>query len=213
MEGNNLYTWGYLKDAALAKLDLTEEEANEQKLLKRFHIYANEVMTQVCSTIKPNRTFAEFTVSDITQLYAMPDDFVAFGNDVCKVSYYTDGKNDYLLENIPENCTVWQVKDTATDEDFEYVGFNKIRFLHQGVYQISYNARWYTFTYDTPDGTILPVPMDILDCIPTYIASQCYKIDDETKSSIYRNEYEMLLARIDNTDYSETKTVHIGGGW
>lgn len=213
MEGNNLYTWGYLKDAALAKLDLTEEEANEQKLLKRFHIYANEVMTQVCSSLKPHRTFAEFTVEDTTTLYTMPDDFVAFGNDVCKVEYYTDGKNDYLLSTIPENCTVWQVKDTATDEDFEYVGFNKIRFLHQGVYQISYNARWYTFTYDTPDGTILPVPMDILDCIPTYIASQCYKIDDETKASIYRNEYEMLLARIDNTDYSETKTVHIGGGW
>lgn len=213
MEGNNLYTWGYLKDAALAKLDLAEEEANEQKLLKRFHIYANEVMTQVCSSLKPHRTFAEFTVEDTTTLYTMPDDFVAFGNDVCKVEYYTDGKNDYLLSTIPENCTVWQVKDTATDEDFEYVGFNKIRFLHQGVYQISYNARWYTFTYDTPDGTILPVPMDILDCIPTYIASQCYKIDDETKASIYRNEYEMLLARIDNTDYSETKTVHIGGGW
>ncbi len=213
MEGNNLYTWGYLKDAALAKLDLTEDEANEQRLLKRFHIYANEVMTQICSSLKPHRTFAEFTVEDTTQLYTMPDDFVAFGNDVCKVEYYTDGKNDYLLSTIPENSYVWQVKEEATDVDFEYVGFNQIRFLHQGIYQISYSARWYTFTYDTPDGTILPVPMDILDCIPTYIASQCYKIDDETKASIYRNEYEMLLARIDNTDYSETKTVHIGGGW
>lgn len=213
MEGNTAYTWGYIKSAALAKLDLLEAEANAQRLIDRFYIYANEVITQVCSTIKPKRTFVQFYITDTTKLYDMPLDFIAFGNDVCTMEYYTDGKNYYTLETIPENSIVWQVKDTATDEDFEYVGFNKIKFLHQGTYNISYNARWYTFSHSMSDAEVLPIPMDILECIPTYIASQCYKIDDETIAGIYRNEYELLFSRIDDTDYSETKTVHVGGGW
>ena len=63
------------------------------------------------------------------------------------------------------------------------------------------------------DNVQLNVPDDILDCLPSYIASQCYKVDDEVKSSIYRNEYEMFVARIDATDYKNTKTFSVGGGW
>ena len=49
--------------------------------------------------------------------------------------------------------------------------------------------------------------------IPTYIAQQCYKIDDEYKSAVYRNEYEAALARLDDTNKKNTKSIKIGGGW
>ena len=78
------YTWGYIKDAALAKLDLNEGEANTQNLLSRFPFYANEVMTQVCSSIKPKYTFAKFVIEkdQVGQLQDMPLDFVSFGDDI-----------------------------------------------------------------------------------------------------------------------------------
>lgn len=196
-----MYTWGYIKDVSLAKLDLEEPEATVQNLLSRFPFYANEVITQVCSSIKPKYTFANFVITgaDVGAIKTLPSDFVSFGDDVC-----------YQLVN---DCCGKLVREELHDDDFEYVGYNQVVFKHEGNFFISYNARWFTFNKSLSDSTILDVPNDILDCIPSYIASQCYKIDDEYKASVFRNEYEIMLSRIDNTNFRNTKTLKIGGDW
>lgn len=203
-----MYKWGYLKEVALAKLDLEESEAEIQGLITRFPFYANEVITQICSSIKPKRDFAEFVVEekDIGKAFTMPDDFISFGDDV----------------NTRTWVETWLCHDTyveeAHDEDFRYLGYNKVMFKKVGTYHISYNARWFDFSKVSTDGLIdesydIDVPADILDCIPSYIAHQCFKIDNEYKAAVYRNEYEMFLARIDDTDFKNTKTFKIGGDW
>ena len=244
-----MYTWGYLKDVALAKLDLTENEATVQNLLSRFPFYANEVITQVCSAIKPKYTFANFVVyaddvdawntikqkygvysfnntpvekpdefneleekfwveyeahKNVGELITMPSDFVSFGDDVC---YQLVDKEfgpcyDHILEH-----------EELHDDDFEYVGYNQVMFKHPGKFYISYNARWYTFTKAIDDNEKIDIPNDILDCIPSYIVSQCYKIDDEYKAQVFRNEYELMLSRIDATNYKNTKSILIEGDW
>lgn len=195
-----MYTWGYLKDVALAKLDLTENEATVQNLLSRFPFYANEVITQVCSAIKPKYTFAKFEIDfdKVGIAQTMPDDFVSFGDDVC-----------YELVN---NCKFLE-KHQIFDVDFEYYGYNQVIFKHPGNFYISYNARWYTFTKAIDNNEKIDIPNDILDCIPSYIASQCYKIDDEYKAQVFRNEYELMLSRIDATNYKNTKGILIEGDW
>lgn len=274
-----MYTWGYIKDNALAKLDLTESEANVQNFLNRFPFYANEVITQITSSIKPKHTFFSVNVENkeiawvkLTKKYnvyteykepinepeqyikpnkndedydeqiayielqkafwsewnskhfigdeiEMPMDFVSFGDDVCTiytykkeyVSLYNCTRNNVLgYENL--NDSMFETRE-AYDNDFRYLGYNKIICYTVGTYSISYNARWYTFTKEMDDYTEIPVPNDILDCIPSYIASQCWKIDDEYKSSVFRNEYETFLARIDDTNYKNTKTFDIKGDW
>lgn len=229
-----MYTWGYLKNVALAKLDLTndEDEVNEQNLLEKFIYYANEVITQISSSVKPKATFASFDVVDeeyidrhygsptgtntyesiakdngktlVFSVVTMPTDFVSFGDDV-----------NWVIKDGHMMCT--------DDEDFRYVGHNQLMFFGTGKYSISYNARWIDFsnvpsvdgTYSTGvyDSFVIPVPADILDCIPSYIASQCFKIDDQYKAQVFRNEYEMFVARIDDTTYKNTKTFTIGGDW
>lgn len=195
------YTYGYIKDVSLAKLDLTEEEANVQNLISKFPFYANEVITQVCSSIKPKYTFAKFVITKelVGQVQNMPSDFVSFGDDICYEQCFDEEGNGYILE--------------LHDNDFRYYGNNKIVFNKEGEFHISYNARWFTFGKNDDNNLVLDIPEDILECIPSYIASQCFKIDDEYKSSVFRNEYEMMLARIDNTHYKITKTFEIGGGW
>ena len=199
------YTWGYIKDVSLSKLDLEEPEATVQNLLSRFSFYANEVITQVCSSIKPKYTFANFviTTSDIGVAKDMPSDFVSFGDDVC---YKLVQEHDF-------SGNVCIVKKELHDDDFEYLGYNQILFKSPGNYFISYNARWYTFNKSLPDDEVIDVPNDILECIPSYIASQCYKIDDEYKASVFRNEYEIMLSRIDNSNFKNTKTIKIEGDW
>lgn len=195
-----MYTWGYLKDVALAKLDLTENEATVQNLLSRFPFYANEVITQVCSAIKPKYTFAKFEIDfdKVGIAQTMPDDFVSFGDDVC----YELVNNGKFLE-----------KHQIFDVDFEYYGYNQVIFKHPGNFYISYNARWYTFTKAIDNNEKIDIPNDILDCIPSYIVSQCYKIDDEYKAQVFRNEYELMLSRIDATNYKNTKGILIEGDW
>ena len=195
-----MYTWGYIKDVCLAKMDLDENEATVQNLLSRFPFYANEVITQVCSSIKPKYSFEEFIVEekDVGVPHKMPDDFISFGDDVC-----------YELDDYGDRLEKYELHD----DDFEYYGYNKVLFKHPGKFYISYNARWFTFDKSMSDDLQIEVPNDILDCIPSYVASQCYKIDDEYKAQTYRNEYEIMLSRIDATNYKNTKTLKIGGDW
>lgn len=194
------YTWGYVKDASLAKLDLDEVEANNQNFLSRFPFYANEAMTQICSSIKPKYSYVEFNITSdmVGKEQNMPEDFVSFGDDV----------NYELIHN--ERMVI---KKEIHDIDFDYHGYNKVIFYREGTFYLSYNARWFTFNKNMNNSTLLDIPDDIVDCLPSYIASQCYKIDDEYRASVFRNEYEILLARIDNTNYKNTKTFIIDGGW
>lgn len=204
-----MYTWGYIKDVSLSKLDLDEKEATVQNLLSRFPFYANEVITQICSSIKPKCDFAHFVITkeNVGTLQEMPADFVSFGDDV---NFQLVKHSSYPYVNINPN-NIEEVE--LHDDDFTYRGYNKVSFKHEGDFYISYNARWFTFDKSMNDNTVLNVPNDILDCIPSYIASQCYKIDDEYKASVFRNEYEIMLSRIDDTNYRNTKTIKIGGDW
>ena len=217
-----MYQWSDIKRSALAKLDLTEEEADIQNLINKFPIYANEAMTQICSTVKPKWTFATFVITndDIEQgnnIKTMPDDFICFGGDVCTRTY-----KDYKLSYL-KNDDVY-VREECHDDDFDYEGYNQVMFKKEGEYKISYNARWIDFlhvptsdgkstTQITDDYVLSSIPQDILDCLPSYIASQCFKIDDEYKSSVFRNEYEMFMARINDTNYQNTRTFFVGGDW
>lgn len=196
-----MYTWGYIKECALAKLDMDEDEALDAKLLRKFPYYANEVITQISSSIKPKQTFAEFTITsdEVGRIQKMPKDFISFGADRNTITYYDGYYNSILRE--------------TNDDDYAYNGYNELIFWKQGVYRISYNARWFSFYPNMENSTVIDVPVDIAECIPSYIAHQCYKTVDEYKASVLRNEYEMFLARIDDTRYYNTSTLHIKGDW
>lgn len=230
-----MYNWGYIKNAVLAKLDLTLEEALENKLVNRFVFYANEAMTQISSTIKPDKRIYEvktyksvFAYSEglciddvhvpnvhlegdfifdndknllycpVNKTLVMPKDFISFSNDVCYIQYS-------IYNAI--------FKEECHDTDIEYVGHNKFICKNVGTYYIPYNARWCDFSEIGDDTDITFIPVDILECLPSYIAHQCSKVDDEQRAAIFRNEYEIFLSRIDDTNFNNTKTILIGGDW
>lgn len=247
--------WGEIKNSALANLDLTEDEATEQRLIGNFYLWANEVITQISSTIKPKKSFEEVvvyteydrwyelsrqygvyldkiptydpsaTLSEneenywkdwndtvfIGKLYTMKaKDFISFGNDI-----------PIVKRDINYHGHIIHEENETHDKDFIYRGFKGILFEQPGEYSIPYNARWYTFestmsdseNIDDDDNIEIDVPRDILECIPPYIAMKGFKIDDEYKSAVFKNEYEMALARIDATDFEQNRTFEIGGDW
>lgn len=239
-----MITWGYIKQATLAKMDLSVDAAVDQGLIEKMPFYANEALTEITSSIKAKRAYADFKVADrnevlncISQTYGqdamyfvldhscdlstateaqcnalkvyeqyvyvgdtikMPDDFVAWSNDT----------NWRLVKDCSGHDTLEPLKDT----EFAQRG-NKLIFMKPCICKIAYFAKWFFFTPTTQDDAELDIPDDILVCLPSYIASQLFKIDDEQKSSIYRNEYEMALARINENDYATNKVINNGGDW
>lgn len=162
-------------------------------------IDSNDDIVMYAATL-PSGTKITFTVE--LQYYSISkekaSDFIAFSDSP---SYVYDNEKPV------------EVHDT----ELLYHGFGNFMVLKPGKYSISYKAAWEHFTVDitSDENRRKPIdaPDDILVAIPSYIASQCYKVDDEYKAQIYRNEYEMFLARIDDTDFDNTTTIKIGGDW
>lgn len=58
-----MFTYGYIREAVMAHLDIDEEEAQAMNLLSRFHIFANEAMQAICAS-KPKYQYVDVTVVD-----------------------------------------------------------------------------------------------------------------------------------------------------
>lgn len=240
------YTYGYLKNAILTKMNLTEEEANEQSLIDTFPYNINECLTQIASTIKPYYASHKVIVYQneipipkellaptdrkepinekkereiklakyledkviVGDRVRMPEGFIAFsGKSIVQlekigpeVKFITTGNTIY--------CEPKEVHDEVV-----HIGNDKIIFLKPGKYTITYDALWKQFTDKTLETEVIDIPVDIIMCIPSYVASQIWKIDDERKAAIFRNEFEILFARINNSDYRGNRTFTPEGGW
>lgn len=233
-----MYTWGYLKENILAKLNLDEESANQQNFLSNFPYYANEAMTQICSAIKAKDTEFSLYVYDedtkwkeMTSSYGLytttdhytPDNFTIDDPLYTKKtafwaewnSLYFTGTEIVMPEDFvafDDDVPTYQYREVF-DDTLEYRGYNHIICKDVGYYQIPYRARWFFFTKDLQNDDMVTAPADVCDAIPLYVVSQCYKIDDDTKASIFRNEYEVALARIDDTTFKRQRTFDVTGGW
>lgn len=247
------YTWGYFKTAALAKLNVREEQANQLGYLNAFPIYANEAMTRICSGVKAHSIFlsvealdrewawdhyrAEFgvypdarhydpklerldneynmqenlfwakwhTLTFVGVPFEFPEDFISFSDDVSEIMEPPIFVNGIQISS-PQFVE-------AMDEDLQYHGYNQVICKKIGKYKIPYNARWFFFTADMSNEIKITAPADVCDAIPSYMASQCFKADDEVKSAVLRNEFEMMVAAIDDTTFKSQRTLNIRGGW
>lgn len=239
-----MITWGYIKQATLAKMDLSVDAAVDQGLIEKMPFYANEALTEITSAIKAKRAYVDFKVADrskvldcIAQTYGQDAMYFVLDHS-CDLSTATEAQRNalkvyeqyvYVGDTIkmPDDFVAWSddtnwkvTKDCCDcdkleplkDIDFAQRG-NKIIFMKPCICKIAYFAKWFFFTPTTQDDVELDIPDDILVCLPSYIASQLFKIDDEQKSSIYRNEYEMALARINENDYATNKVINNGGDW
>lgn len=103
-----MFTYGYIREATMAHLDIDEQEANAMNLLSRFHIFANEAMQAICAS-KPRYEYVNITVVDKYTPLVMDGVFIRPMTDVDKenglqelneestLQYYHD-RNTYLVD-------------------------------------------------------------------------------------------------------------------
>lgn len=192
--------WSQIKQATLDKLYLSESEAQEQYGLQKFQRLANECINSIANTLKPRIKYLQFKVvaDDVTpgvneyhlnNLIKMPSDFLSFSS----FPSYLDGVED------PEIVYV-------TDKD--------IKVFELGEYIVVYNAIYPEITTQiVQNDTELEIDSSILNVVPTYIAWNLLSQDDPQRSMILKNEYELMLARIDNDVRYQEKHYKSTGGW
>lgn len=265
-----MYTWGYVKDAILAKLYMNEEEARRANFLDAFPIYANECLTQIASTIRPKQASYKFEVfikQDWERIYnghytnivdhwkeselfdpdedededldleewlaihkedieqhiknnlmkdqftigdkvSMPEDFIQYNGQSMvfqKVHYEEYQVSVRFYEKV--------VKTEVNPENVKFIGEKQLIPLVAGEYIIEYDAWWKPILENILDKEELETPRDVTDCIAPYVVSKLWLVDDIQRSAIFRNEFELAFARINNADYRDNNHLVPEGGW
>ena len=186
--------WSEIKQATLDKLFLTQSEAEQIGYLSKFRFLANEGLNIIANRVKPRIAVFEITTDKNGDVVEMPDDFLSFAD----ITGFVDEK--------PET-------------DVVYVSDRLVAFPTKGKHKVFYNATWYYITEDdtkitavTTEEKELPIDISVINCLPTYIASQILAQDDIQRSTVLKNEFELMLAGLDtNIMYGENHYRSIGG--
>lgn len=249
-----MFTYGYIREATMAHLDIDETEAQAMNILSKFHIFANEAMQAICSS-KPMYQYIDVTVVDkyaplvmdgaffrpateaeinwnteeqgeLGLSFATPEQTKAYYHErgICEVGEvlsmdanfiaFADKQAWKLAERKPSIAeqlaaeafgksvsSITTKEEAVIDNDFSYIGKNKLKFYKAGKYEIPGKFLWYRFDSGLSDTAELDMPSDILLTIPLYIASICYQIDNTQRAQLMRQEFEIALSRCTSTDF------------
>lgn len=186
--------WSEIKQATLDKLFLDESEAEQQGYKAKFQYLANECLDFISNGVKPKIASFVETTTDKDAVVELPDDFLSFAD-----------LTNYL--KIDDHCLV-------ENPDIVYLTNNQIKLPCVGTYTIYYNARWSDITTnDIKTDATLEVPASVLNCLPSYMASQLLSQDDMQRSAILKNEFELMLSRLDTDMMIQEKHFKSIGGW
>lgn len=118
-----MFTYGYIREAAMAHLDIDEIEAQDNNLLSRFHIFANEAIQAICAS-KPMYQYIDVTVVEKF------DPIVTDGSFFRKATYEeinwdstTQGElgvvflNDKQLKEYYHDKDIYEIRETISMKD------------------------------------------------------------------------------------------------
>lgn len=139
--------------------------------------------------IKNNVFFEPENIFITNEHILMPDDFLSFYDVVNYVNGEKNPKITYLTDKT-------------------------IKLKEKGNYTIFYNALWKDIDKNDIDrDNELDIDYSVLNCLPSYIASQVLAQDDIQRATILKNEFELLLSRLDTNVLYEQNHYVSEGGW
>ena len=113
------------------------------------------------------------------------------------------------------NSAVLEVGDNRAPAHYEIEGEHTLILdgRKAGRYTLYYYAYPAIITSSTTADTPLNIPREAEVLVPLYIASQLYKDDDNSIATIYRNEFEIGLERLNNSASSGAERFVSATGW
>lgn len=124
-------------------------------------------------------------------LATIPDDFLSF-SDEGSIEYRS--LDDELFLNV----------------DVLYINSKTIALSKDGSYTIHYNAEYPTVK---EQDELNFIPSNVFKIIPTYVAGQILTVEDPIKAAQLKNEFETMLARLDNNKPLISYNINNESGW
>lgn len=185
--------WSEIRQAIINKafMDETEVNSENEKYADKFAYFANECLVNIANGIKPRIAVFDVETTTENEEQMMPEDFLSFADMV----NYVNGEPDPTIV---------------------YLGDKNVILPKIGRYKIFYNALWEPITEDymnDQEQLDLPIDQSVLNCIPSYVAAQIMAEDDVQRSTILKNEYELMLSRLDTNIMYQENHFKSSGGW
>lgn len=183
--------WSEIRQGIIDKMFMDEAEVNSEneKYAAKFAYFANECLNNIANGVKPRIAVFDTETTEDNAEQVMPEDFLSFADMI-----------NYL--------------DGSPDPTIVYLGDKNIILPKKGRYKIFYNALWKPIDEDNmASDEVLPIDQSVLNCIPTYVAAQILAEDDVQRSTILKNEYELMLSRLDTNIMYQANHFRSIGGW
>lgn len=136
--------------------------------------------------------------------------------DVTDKNYYTINTAIKMPDDFLSFSDMVNYVNGEPDANIIYIDDKTIALSIPGIYKIFYNALWEPITEDymndqeQPD---LPIDSSVLNCIPSYVAAQILAENDIQRSTILKNEYELMLSGLDTNIMYQGNHFKSTGGW
>lgn len=160
-----------------------------------------------------NGVSAEIVPDEETIYYVnRGEQYIFSGNNLLRVQ--PQGGYVIMPDNFLSFADMIGYLNGEPDPTIVYLDDRRVTLPDDGRYVLYYNATWDDITTnDIVTDDVLQIDSSILNCLPTYIASQCLSQDDITRAAILKNEFELMLARLDVNIMYESNHYKSEGGW
>ena len=219
---NREITWGDILVSTCRKMFLNKDAISVADLPdliddRNYSTYINmapDVMNELI-TILNNRVLVniERIYLDLKSSKYVKDTPTDFEFDMAK--YCEDNEiTDYMYTEVIQHTKI--LADNLLFIEQDGILYIDKRFVSGRDYNlvIKYRAYPEIFTNDTPFDTVIKLPYNICSIVPLYLASELYKDDDISLSTLYRNQFETELDYISNMMVDSLGTEHsrdVGG--
>jgi len=188
-------TWGECKLATLRTMfanegtELTVDDSN-QEYVNAMPEKANEALQQLCTVGRPILKQHIITVTDDEEatgtVYPTRDGMI-------KVDLKTVLSDFRAIHQL----TVYDGEDFVDADNYR---LEADRYLiipgYAAEYEVTYAAYPQVITAETTDSTAIDIAPECCVLLPLYMASELYKEDELATATIWRNEFEDGLAKV-----------------
>ena len=178
--------------------EIVYREASEEELPFIYHDYTD---IKLADEIATREYYTNRNIFLVNEPIAIKNNFIAFTN---KQSFVIEQGSKFDSEKFVNGDWTTNVAEVLRPvkygKELVFGDNNTIIALVEGTYKVPYKAVWHLFTSAMPDQEKLDIPVDILNCLPLYMASIILQIDYAQKAQIKRSEFELALTRVTNTD-------------
>lgn len=216
--------WSEIVKATLYKLGIEENDEDSTEYTDKMPIIANECLSTIANDIRACIKRINIVTDSKNNEVIMPDDFLAFSglaimfrnkNEIVYHPdvYYTDWNSlilpDKGVYTISYNAKYGEIPNSIIQKNMEaYNTFDLTK---------SYTGTQFKNVFgigvDSEDIVFNGISSSVLECLPTYIASQLLLQDDAQKSTMLRNEFEVLVQRLENNIMFQNESFVSKGGW